>query len=390
MDADDFTYSPTDKTVCPACIGEPELARIVEAEAGEATCSYCGRSGAAPLDSVLDAIAGAIGEDYTDPANELPYESREGGYQGSVEDGAELVEELYGDLIDNQEVLEDLAEAFAGTSLCRRHFFSLNDYEILRFGWERFVEEVKHHTRYLFLQELGDDGDTELIPPGRMLDALGRLLKEFELHLTVPEGQVYYRARVHRPDQVLSTPNELGPPPKQFAVLSNRMSPAGISMFYGAADERTAVVETFDPSKSQGRVITVARFVAARPLLLLDLTALPAMPSPFDEEQRYLRKPIGFLYDFVSELTKPIQRDGHQHVEYVPTQVVTEFIRRRLTTSDGQRFDGIQYSSSRPGGHTAVVLFVEPEQCGPRQREAYDPEIVLVLGGFDTKLTKDL
>lgn len=388
MDLDNFVvYWPIDKAVCPRCVAEPTLARIIEPYVGDARCSYCGGPGAAPVNVVLDAISDAIAADYTDPVNELPYESREGGYQGMVEDGSELVWEIIGDSIENQDLMEDLAGAFIGTAWCRHDYFGLDEYEILSYGWKGFVEQVKHRTRYLFLQELGepDDADRETIPPGRMLDALGRLMQQFELYRTVPEGSVFYRARVHHPDQRLSTPNELGPPPRELAVMSNRMSPAGIPMFYGAVDEATAVAETFDPRREPQRLITIARFVTVRPLTLLDLTDLPAMPSPFDEENRYLRKPISFLREFVRDLAKPIQRDGYEHVEYVPTQVVTEFIRHRLTAHDGQKFDGIQYTSSRPGGHTAVVLFIEREQCGPRAREPYEPEISLLLDGFERR-----
>ena len=46
--------------------------------------------------------------------------------------------------------------------------------------------------------------------------------------------------------------------------------------------------------------------------------------------------------------------------------------------------DGIVYTSSREGGGKAVVLFLSPEECGPRQAKSnWDPEEVLRLKGTE-------
>src|SRR5690606_13318881 len=105
--------------------------------------------------------------------------------------------------------------------------------------------------------------------------------------------------------------------------------PAGIPLFYGAFDEMTALRETLDPSKSdQNKVATVAVFKLARPIVVCDFTHLPPMPSLFDKAQRHRRPSLNFLRSFVCDVAKPIVKDGRVHVDYVPTQIVTEYFRR--------------------------------------------------------------
>lgn len=388
-----YSHMPGEKYVCTGCISDPHLREDIEGELDEdGRCTYCGSSPATDLTVVLDSVAEYLHTEYADPVHELPYESREGGYQGVVYQSDEVLDEL-GEWTESDGLLADVAEAFAGSAWCQKHYFSLKEDEKLQSGWESFVTQVKHRTRYLFLQELGDEDDAfrEGIPPGRMLEALGSVTSRFDLFTTLPASTEIIRARVHDRDKEPSTAEELGAPPRDGAVRSNRMSPAGIPMFYGALDEMTAALETFDPSLSDDKVITLATFSSDRDLVLLDLTELPSFPSPFDRERRDLRRPLSFLHDFVYDLTRPIVRDGREHVEYVPTQVVTEFIRHRFSGPDDRPLDGILYRSSRPGAGTAVVLFLEPEQCGPRADPGIlPPPQVLTLKGYRTLEPADL
>lgn len=154
-------------------------------------------------------------------------------------------------------------------------------------------------------------------------------------------------------------------------------------MFYGALDEQTAILETFEESAGAGKELTIAVFKPDRTLRLLDLTDLPMAPSQFDEENWHLRKPIAFLRGFVADLRKPTSRDGMEHVDYVPTQVVTEYVRHRLRWVDGQPVDGIAFQSSRPGGRTSVVLFADRAACGPRpDRKSWEPDPLVSLDGY--------
>ena len=48
-----------------------------------------------------------------------------------------------------------------------------------------------------------------------------------------------------------------------------------------------------------------------------------------------------FLREFVKSITLPVVHDGREHIEYVPTQVLTEYFRQQVTTLDGSALDGI-------------------------------------------------
>jgi len=105
------------------------------------------------------------------------------------------------------------------------------------------------------------------------------------------------------------------------------MSPAGIPMFYGAVDGYTAVAETPTGRIEKSQIISVAEFVSVKEFWVVDLSTLPRIPSRFSETSRHERGAIRFLHDFVSDLSKPVKKDGREHIEYVPTQIVTEYFR---------------------------------------------------------------
>ena len=111
---------------------------------------------------------------------------------------------------------------------------------------------------------------------------------------------------------------------------------------------------------SSVKAVTVACFVCERPLRVLDLTSLPPIPNFWDKGDHHLRHGICFLYDFVHELVKPIKHDGREHIEYVPTQIVTEFFRHHFS----ERLDGLVYKSTKTKDSRACVLFLTQAECG--------------------------
>ncbi|WP_420615463.1 HEPN-associated N-terminal domain-containing protein [Candidatus Palauibacter sp.] len=358
--------------VCADCVADPFLRETLEIAAVDQACSFCGLSPSADLLVLLEEVEDFLTTEYEDPVHSLMYVTKEGGYQGTVNTGYELVLDLLAPWFNSDDALGAVATAFGDSYWCERDYFRLKHDERLKFGWERFSEQVKHRTRYRFFDLTFEESDSDDgVSPGKMLGELGTLFDDFNLFRMIREGSTVFRARVHDVGLRPSTAEQLRPPPRANAMQSNRMSPAGISMFYGAFDEETAVKETFDPTlcKCKMEVVTVAEFRARRDLLTVDLTDLPDSPSPFDRDKRHLRRPLWFLREFVQELSQPIRRDGREHVEYVPTQVVTEFLRFRHRGADERPIEGLVYNSARKGGKAAVVLFLGPEECGPRRRE---------------------
>jgi hypothetical protein len=106
----------------------------------------------------------------------------------------------------------------------------------------------------------------------------------------------------------------------------------------------------------------VGAFTTKRELRILNLTELPTYPSIFDEEKRHISELLQFLNKFVREISKPVAKDGREHVEYVPSQVVCEYFAKVFRTEENESIDGIAYPSAiRPGG-TNIVLF--PPESG--------------------------
>jgi hypothetical protein len=88
---------PKSEFVCGKCFCDEDMESYVSGIAERKKCDFCGRVGkepiAAPFDDVAEYIASCIPHHYDDPANAgLPYESAEGGYQGSTYDTWEVFE----------------------------------------------------------------------------------------------------------------------------------------------------------------------------------------------------------------------------------------------------------------------------------------------------------
>ena len=135
-------------------------------------------------------------------------------------------------------------------------------------------------------------------------------------------------------------------------------------MFYAAFDSETAIRETFQPDRDGAgeKVVSVAQFKVNRPLRVLDLTNLPLPPSFFGDFE--MHHGIGFLWDFERDFTKPVARDGLEHIEYLPTQIVTEYFRHNFREEIDALLDGIVYKSSQKGGGVACALFFDGTDCG--------------------------
>lgn len=84
-------WTPIGKAICCECVANPALRVIVEENLAFDKCDYCGKTGeeiAADTDVVMEHIEESIETEWTDPANELPYETAEGGYQAESRQGS--------------------------------------------------------------------------------------------------------------------------------------------------------------------------------------------------------------------------------------------------------------------------------------------------------------
>lgn len=351
--------------VCAHCICDFGLKEQVLESLTEYECEYCGQMANDPIACNLGEITkymmDVIDQEYCDPADELPYESAEGGYQGQYFDAYELFEEI-GFTVENDRLLHDLVRPFIDQHWCRRHYFSTTPGDRHRWGWEKFCSVVKTQRRYTFWADHGDDRseyDDEALHPAEMLPRLAEIMGEYQC--TVEPGARFWRVRVLDEDSCPIS-DKFTSPPTKCARISNRMSPAGVSMFYGAAELLTAYEEVVDPNGLSGKKVWGVQFENIVPLTFLDLTALPDPPSYFSPRGYRSQDEIRFLQFFRREISKPITRDNIEHIEYVPTQVLTEYVRYEMKNVFGGPFHGIIYPSSKTEELT-YVIFADQRQC---------------------------
>lgn len=375
--------------VCEKCVEDSALQEVVRAHAIYEECDYCGRKSKLPIaaefSDVFERISFAVEQEYIDPAEELPYDGREGGYQGRVMDGFELLEEIGFD-VRSELLRADVIRTLRDKLFCPIDYWPGPLHERNMTSWERFKEVVKHERRYTFwtVNEDPDLGAAETLP-GEMLKEVGEAAHIADLITVLVPGTQFWRVRVHVCSRSLATASDFAAPPIQNAVYANRMSPAGIPMFYGAEDFATAEVETVDPTNAAGKSVTGGYFVNLIPLNILDLTAVPVQPSFFSDWPRQVRQAVRFLRAFAKDISQPVQKTGQVHIEYVPTQALTEYIRHQFKTKNNESVQGIKYPSSR-NGRACYVLFFDHEACLRISGAQKPPALKFVPNSLQTKV----
>ncbi|MGH7140571.1 MAG: HEPN-associated N-terminal domain-containing protein, partial [Pirellulales bacterium] len=342
------------------------LADFISTNTSAGRCDYCGRAfnnpQAAYLSEIAELMAAVIIDEWADPGNELPCESREGGYQGEVLDAFELLE-MIGFNPRSAGLFRDAASFFGGQDWCKRDYFAATQAERHKFGWEGFCSVVKHERRYTFWSSM-DDGNPpyhpDHLPPGQMLAEIGSVITRLGLIRTVAAGTRYWRVQCHPSHKPLMIPSRLTSPPVECATKPNRMSPSGIPMFYGTEDFDTAILEA--ARDEEDNAATGVLFEVMRPLEVLHLNSRAKAVSYFAPNGREWRQQTEFLWYFAREVSTPIYPDDRQHIEYAPTQVFTEYVRFHLCSAAGKPVDGIRYLSSRTR-RPCVVLFFEQDDC---------------------------
>ena len=101
-------------SICPNCIKEYSIkAFIIEnSTTAISTCSYCNNINVKTCNMglVFGYIHECITKEWSDPANVLPYEWAEGGYQGEVLGTHDLLWQL-GVNVDNETILDDITNS---------------------------------------------------------------------------------------------------------------------------------------------------------------------------------------------------------------------------------------------------------------------------------------
>jgi hypothetical protein len=315
----------------------------------------------------------ALDREYQMAADVLGWDSAEGGYQGHHWDSQDLLTDEIGLELPKDEdnrLLDILVECFGDQMWCQRNPHSLRRDEQLIGSWDDFCRSLKHKRRYFFLRndEPGQIGPREYLTPSEILEFISNTLDEHKFVRTLPKGSLIYRARHQKLTETLHSPYDFGPPPVESATSSNRMSPAGIVMFYGSDDWKTAVAEIDDAPRLG---IAVGTFRTTREAKVLDLTVLPKRFGFFEQQpdsSSVDRYALDFLHKFVKSLAAKVEPGKREYVDYVPTQVVTEWF-RTFFRHEGSLLDGIKYTSTQRDRGRSIVLFANRDDVvlSPKQ-----------------------
>jgi hypothetical protein len=357
-------WDAPDKAVCPRCVEDEYLRQIIKDNAEEKACDYCKRRSrkaiAAPVEAIMEPIATALFAGYADPsAAGVPRDSGEWVGEEHITNTGDALDDV--GLECDGDLFHDIAGAFhndAWYPCADGYWADIPANQEMGFAWGSFVEQVKHRTRFFFgvLQKEDEEmmGGPERYFPTTILQDIGGMVHDMGLVKELKKGTRLYRAR--KSDVPLKEYKDLGPPPKEI-VTAGRMNPAGIAYFYLARHADTAVAETL--RHESGRY-ALATFKTSQPLAILDLSDLSELPSPFDADRRGEREHFLFLAKFVREISASIARDGREHIDYVPSQIVSEYFAQVATGPDGEKVRGIAWTSAVDGKGVNVVLFPEP------------------------------
>jgi hypothetical protein len=353
--------------VCPLHVADIVLQQRIKAHATEPACSYCAANGPAPIAvswaAFMEALLVGVGVHYqpvsTDVDDAVPV--------GRV---AREIIGLAG--VSHPKLVDDISGALGGTpGWVPRDRRNSNGIDQLSYSWDAFKHIVKHEMRYFFASRSTGSGDMTAL---QVLQEVSDLGENHPAVWPAPCPAPLFRARMATTESEASHwrhAGDLGPPPPEWAA-ANRMSPAGISIFYGATDRSTAIAEA--GAHAAHRFVVTGEFTPTRELHLIDLTNLPEPPSIFDAGSHTEYFVVRFLQRFIHDITLPVELDGHEHIDYVPTQVFTEYFRYAFP----DRVDGLMFPSAQGPGIN-VVVFVGADGCADRGSETGDTTL-----SFDT------
>lgn len=359
---------------CINCFSESEIINFIESEEIIGDCDYCNSKSINVCDvhEVGHFIMEGFERHYEDAANQVGYDSSEGGYLLPTQDIADILTEeqsIFGDRLGAPYLLLKDLVALDGTAYVRKDPYGppSGDPEEIRY-WENFCKTVKTKRRFTIFLASSEENQYDHSQPKEFLSHLTNNFIPTLIDVIQPKTKIF-RARINNENKKWSH-KELTSPPPQYS-RSSRMSPSGISFFYGGLSPDVCIHEV-GPRVAES--VNVAEFEVVRPLIILNLTKeIESRKSIFDAEYSFFYEEYfkPFLEHFVNDISRPIRKSDNE-IEYVPTQVFTEFINTTnfkahyyLSDSSGNKsdvfIDGILFKSSIMKDGLNLVLFRGPE-----------------------------
>jgi hypothetical protein len=324
---------------CPNCFTHAFLKKYIKtASKQRGKCSFCNHKGNQPLyepNSLIDLFQPLI-ELYVEETGGRPF--------------VELLQSdwnVFSKNIDKKKQTQLISKISGINGLSSKRFIStLVQNNELSGRWDDFTSELKHENRFF----------------PRKVNA--EQLSVLFTYLIMPEEQkpkYVFRAIINHQSEILPI-TEMGKPPLDKST-DGRANPKGISYFYGASDEKTAIAEV-RPYKTE--TVCVAKYKVDKKIYLIDLRDPKSTISPFDIEEDKLsllyKEHMPFLVHLSDVLSKPVLPHDKE-MEYLPTQYLCELIKK-------YNFNGIAFKSSLEDGDN-FVIFDESFLFGIKKVEGY-------------------
>lgn len=344
---------------CVKCFNDKFIQSQIEIYEEIGDCYFCGSKNIniADVSEMGSFILDCVHKKYEDAANSVSYCSQDGGYLLPTFDIIDILiekEEIFSNELDDPEKLAYNLASPNGTPYVRKDPYGPEDLgsEIYN-SWDNFCSLIKEKQRFTSLSSFTDisDGIWGKENPNDFFENLLSLLED-TLMTILPINTYIYRARLgsrkYKHKDLTSPPIE--------KTINSRMSPIGISVFYGSIDDPNTCISEIRPSV--GEIVTVAKFKNIKPLYILDLAQnFSKYYSVFDDDYSMDQEHVfSFLSDFVDDIAKPI-RDQDTEIEYTPTQAFTEFIKYHPNA----HIDGLTFKSCLKKSGINLVLFKGPE-----------------------------
>ena len=359
-DVGDELYNlETTEYICSQHIKDDFIKKYIKNNGTKGKCDYCDkRINVVELSVVLELLITGIDYLFEDP-NESRYLNKEGlhGLDGNTFDFYDLWYEDYLDLrINDTTLFEDIYNYLSNDRL----YCYLDEYgsetDFLNDSWSHFKRIVKHKARFVF--HFNDIfSNYNLVDPISILDKVQNSIIKFHLITELKKNTALYRCRQHKTEKEVKLAKHLASAPQNLSKANGRMNPAGISMFYSSKSKELTIKEVVDFTDKSRPFFTTGIFRTNEPLKLVDLTDLPIPGSIFDSSANIDIDTIAFLNGFIKDITKPINY-ADSIIEYIPTQIVTEYIRFNPKLD----VDGIIYPSSKDNSLKNIVLFYDHDE----------------------------
>ena len=366
---------PGEKFTCASHFGNKYLRRHVECNGHLGRCSYC-KKRKIVMDMAdfieytgnrITSYIGPIDDECMPSANS--YVDKEDGEEGILgwsvrglylaptkaeyyEDTQEVMVN-YDLVTGNDDLNEDIAKCFNVDRWIRKDPTAMPLHEELYWDWSNFSHMVKTKLRYSFFRSQEySKGSGEFIAPGSdIIGETASLVRSLED--TIDVGTLLYRGRPEDGNGPYSFFGELTAPPVE-AAKENRMSPYGISMFYGSYDKDTPIKEIKNYLKNKDTRIYLGEFEVTKTLKVINLCNTPQPDFWMGKEGDW--QIFAFLRAFHKEISKPVGTNDPK-LEYIPSQVFCEYLRHIQKAKDGSSYDGIVYSSAMTNEKNVVLFY---------------------------------